>query len=78
MKALTLKTIADQDWKTQAVQGYQNIPANTIVEVINDDFNNFYGSWCIVEWRRHTYYVDKRFLSFDLDDIKNSEKSEEI
>lgn len=69
-EAVALKTLADQDWKTQLAQGYSNIPSGAIVEVINDNYVNFYGVWCEVKWNSVNYYVSKRDLSFDEDDIK--------
>lgn len=69
-EAVALKTLADQDWKTQLAQGYSNIPSGAIVEVINDNYVNFYGVWCEVKWNNVNYYVSKRDLSFDEDDIK--------
>lgn len=81
-QAVTLKTLADQDWKTQLARGYRNIPANTLVNVINEEYRNLYGTWCEVEWEGRRYYVDKKDLSFNIIDIsmhdKRSEKSEEI
>ena len=81
-QAVTLKTLADQDWKTQLARGYRNIPAETLVNVINEEYRNFYGTWCEVEWEGRHYYVDKKDLSFNIIDIsmynKRSEKSEEI
>lgn len=63
-RAVTLKTLADQDWKTQLAQKYPNIPCNVIVEVIEEDFTNFYGTWCRVVWNNTLYYVSKRDLDF--------------
>jgi len=81
-QAVTLKTLADQDWKTQLARGYRNIPIDTLVDVINEEFINFYGTWCEVEWEGRHYYVDKKDLSFNIIDIsmatKSSGKSEEI
>lgn len=71
-KAIALKTLADQDWKTQLAQGYSNIPVDAIVEVTNEEFNNFYGSWCEVFWNNHHYYVSKKDLSFDENEIKTA------
>lgn len=81
-QAVTLKTLADQDWKTQLARGYRNIPAETLVDVINEEFTNFYGTWCEVEWEGRHYYVDKKDLSFNIIDLtiakKDNEKSKEI
>lgn len=81
-QAVTLKTLADQDWKTQLARGYRNIPAETLVNVINEEYRNFYGTWCEVEWEGRHYYVDKKDLSFNIIDLtmakKDSKKSKEI
>lgn len=73
-RAVTLKTLADQDWKTQLVHKYPNIPNNAIVEIINEDFTNFYGSWCQVRWNNHNYYVSKRDLDFSEVALEQAEK----
>lgn len=73
-QAVTLKTLADQDWKTQLARGYRNIPAETLVDVINEEFTNFYGTWCEVEWEGRRYYVDKKDLSFNIIDISMCNK----
>ena len=81
-QAVTLKTLADQDWKTQLARGYRNIPAETLVNVINEEYRNFYGTWCEVEWEGRHYYVDKKDLSFNIIDLtttkSDNEKSKEI
>ena len=51
MQAVTLKSLCDQDWKTQLAQGYPNIPKGDIVEIINPEYNNLYGTWCEVEYK---------------------------
>lgn len=64
MKAVALRTLADQDWKTQLARGYANIPVDAIVDVLNDNFTNFYGTWCEVEWNGNHYYVSRNDLGF--------------
>lgn len=76
-KAVALRTIADQDWKTQLAKGYSNIPMGAVVDVINADFNNLYGNWCEVMWNNRHYYVNKNDLSFNEYDIKDAESNEE-
>ena len=71
-QAATLVTIADQDWKTQLAQGYSNIPMGAVVDVTNDDFTNFYGNWCEVVWNNHHYYVSKKDLTFDENEIQTA------
>ena len=73
-KAVTLKTLCDQDWKTQLAQGYSNIPCNCVVEVIEEDFTNFYGTWCRVLWNNIQYYVSKRDLDFSNTAIQEAER----
>ena len=43
-RAITKKELYDEDWQTQLARGYENIPANTIVEVLGNA-NNLYGSY---------------------------------
>ena len=71
IKAVALKSLADQDWKTQLARGYSSIPRGAVVDVINDNFTNFYGTWCEVIWNNNHYYVSKSDLSFNELDIKN-------
>ena len=70
MQAVALKSLCDQDWKTQLAQGYPNIPKGDIVEIINPEYNNLYGTWCEVEYKGIRYYVDKKDLATNPDDIK--------
>lgn len=59
MKAITLKELADEDWKTQHARKYSNIPAGAEVEIIKEDYYNFYGGpWIRVEWKDNLYWVD--------------------
>ena len=63
MKAIALKELADEDWKTQHAQKYSNIPAGAEVEIIKENYYNFYGGpWTIVEWKDNCYYVDPKQL----------------
>lgn len=64
MKAITVKELSNEDWKTQLARKYGNIPPNTEVEVIKQDVMNFYGSWCLVEYNGNRYYVDEKDLIF--------------
>ena len=64
MYAITTKELSDEDWKTQLSRGYKNIPANSIVEVIEENFVNFYGNWCVVKYEGNQYYVNKKYLIF--------------
>ena len=62
MKAITKIELSDQDWKTQLARGYPNIPAGEEVTIINEDYINFYGTWCEVLWNNNRYYVSKQNL----------------
>ena len=76
-KAVALTTLVDQDWKTQLARGYSNIPVNSIVEVINENYVNLYGNWCEVIWNNTHYYVSKKDLSFDEYDIAYAENNKD-
>lgn len=69
-KGVTLTEVHDEDWKTQVAQGYSNIPPYTIVDVVDEDFYNFYGSWYKVVWNDILYYVSKESVSLDPEIIK--------
>ena len=43
-QAVALNTLANQDWKTQLARGYSNIPSMAIVDVVEENFTNFYGT----------------------------------
>ena len=78
-QAVALNTLANQDWKTQLARGYSNIPNMAIVDVIEENCTNFYGTSCIVKWNVNTYYVSKRDLSFSelaLEEAKKYEREE--
>ena len=63
MKAIALKELADEDWKTQHARKYQNIPAGAEVEIIEENYDNFYGGpWTRVEWKDNLYWVDPKQL----------------
>ena len=55
-KAITKKELCDEDWQTQLAQGYENIPANTTVDVIGD-ITNLYGIYIKVIYNGNLYYV---------------------
>lgn len=76
-EAVALKTLADQDWKTQLAQGYPNIPNGAIVKVTNDEFTNFYGTWCEVLWNNTHYYISKKDLSFDEGDVASAKQKQQ-
>ena len=63
MKAIALKELADEDWKTQHARKYSNIPPGAEVEIIKEDYYNFYGGpWTRVEWKDNLYWVDPKQL----------------
>ena len=72
MKAVTIRELSNEDWKTQLAQGYPNIPADAVVEVIDNDFNNWYGNWCIVMYNNIRYYVSEKDLIFNKEIVKKA------
>lgn len=63
MKAIALKELADEDWKTQHARKYSNIPVGAEVEIIEENYDNFYGGpWTRVEWKDNLYWVDPKQL----------------
>ena len=54
IKLRALREIHDEDFMTQAALKYPNIPANEIVEYINE-FRNFYGHYVRVLWNSRVY-----------------------
>ena len=63
MKAIALKELADEDWKTQHARKYSNIPPGAEVEIIEENYDNFYGGpWTRVEWKDNLYWVDPEQL----------------
>ena len=58
-KAIALEELTDNDWKTQLARKYQNIPKGAEVDIIQEDYYNFYGGpWTRVEWNGNWYWVD--------------------
>lgn len=55
-KAITLKELCDEDWKTQLARKYPNIPKGAEVDVI-DNVSNFYGYFVWVNYNDQSYYV---------------------
>ena len=75
-EAVALKSLADQDWKTQLARGYSNVPMGAVVSVTNEEFTNLYGSWCEIIWNNCHYYVSKRDLSFFFFFIKTAKQKQ--
>lgn len=65
-KARTLNELADEDYKTQLAQKYKNIPKGTFVAVLDNNYQNAYGTFCIVVYKGIEYYVRKRDLDFNI------------
>lgn len=65
-KARALKELADEDFKTQLAQKYKNIPNGTFVAVLDNNFQNSYGTFCIVKYKGIQYHVRKRDLDFNV------------
>ena len=62
-KCYTTKKLCDEDWKTQAAQGYPDIPKNTEVQYI-EEITNFYGRYAKVRWAGTVYYVKYQDLEW--------------
>ena len=57
-EAVALEELADEDWKTQFARRYPNIPKGTLVNVLQEDYYNFYGGpWTRVEWNGNWYWT---------------------
>ena len=57
--AVAVEEIADEDWKTQLARKYSNIPKGSLVEVLRENYCNFYGGpWTEVKWNGNTYWTD--------------------
>ena len=75
-QAITLCELSDEDWKTQLAHKYSNIPEGVIVDIIDEDIQNYYGTWQLVRWNGNTYYVSKRNLNYNIEDIQNLKTKE--
>lgn len=64
-KAIALKELYDEDWKTQLALKYPNIPKGAEVDVIDTAFN-FYGNFMLVNYNGQRYHVKR-------EDIKRKE-----
>jgi len=50
-EAVALEELADEDWKTQLARKYPNIPIGSKVNVLQENYYNWYGGpWTRVEW----------------------------
>lgn len=56
-KVRTVESVQNEDWKTAIIQGKEEIPANTELEVL-DVLTNFYGRWLKVIYNCLHYYID--------------------
>ena len=62
-KAIALEELFDEDWKTQAALKYPNVPEGSIVNVLQEDYYNWYGGpWAKVEWDGNWYWVEPNKL----------------
>ncbi len=57
MRLITNKELCDQDFWTQAVHKYSNIPAGTEVELVKV-FSNLYGTYARVSYNGQVYDVN--------------------
>ena len=51
---ITLQEIFDENWQTQLIQGYPNIPKNEKVLYIKT-FQNCYGEYIRIKWNNNYY-----------------------
>lgn len=56
MKAIALKQLHDEDFVTQSVRKYEDIPRGATVEYIKN-IKNLYGIFALVEYNGVRYYV---------------------
>ena len=63
-EAVALEELADEDWKTQLVQKYPDIPKGSKVNVLQENMYNWYGGpWTRVEWNGHWYWVNSKKIA---------------
>lgn len=73
--AQALQELSDEDWKTQMAKGYPNIPKGATVKVISENYQNYYGIFCEVEYNGRYYYVDPNGIKFlTQDDLRENEE----
>lgn len=73
--AQALQELSDEDWKTQMAKGYPNIPKGATVKVISENYQNYYGTFCEVEYKGMHYYVDPKGIKFlTQDDLCENEE----
>ena len=56
-KYISTRSLCDEDWKTQAAQGYSNIPKGAEVQYLGM-MNNLYGHYAEVRYNGRHYYVN--------------------
>lgn len=65
-EAIAVEEIADEDWKTQLAQKYPDIPKDSIVNVLQENYYNWYGGpWTRVEWNNNLYWTKPENLHVD-------------
>ena len=58
-EAIALEELSDEDWKTQSARKYKHITNRSTVNVLQEDYYNFYGGpWTRVEWSGNWYWVN--------------------
>ena len=62
--AQALQELSDEDWKTQVAKEYPNIPKGATVKVISENLQNYYGTFCEVEYKGRYYCVDQKGIKF--------------
>lgn len=73
MHVTTKKELCDQDWKTQSVQKYENIPSGSTVVLIQA-FTNFYGRYFEVDYNGRRYSVKPEDVTIDISDLFESDR----
>ena len=56
-KAIALRDIENEDWKTRTALQQKPIPMGTEITIIKDMYN-FYGYWYEVDWNNQYMYID--------------------
>lgn len=76
--AQALQELSDEDWKTQMAKGYPNIPKGATVKVLSENYQNYYGTFCKVEYNDRHYYVDPKGIEFLTQDNLRENEEEKI
>jgi len=62
-EAIATEDIYDEDCKTQLARKYPDIPKGSIVNILEEDYYNWYGGpWTRVEWNGNLYWTSSKKL----------------